>query len=162
MQNKKRPEQPAHPMRSADPRRSGQLVRVTGRPHTGEEWKACRDEAAIDGGDRNESRQACSRSHYQTGRVRLPGVSGLEGTDQPGRRRANARYVRKRASFGSLQFHGDKFGKATIVNVGDPATLRSFDSAHPVTGRDRTPAPHSLRRLVTDTDIGCEVSNSWP
>lgn len=113
MQNRKSPEQPAHPMRSAtrdgeaaqghEARRSGQLVRVTGRPHTGEEWKACRDEAALVGGDRKHaSRQACSRSHYQTGRVRLPGGSGLEGADQPGRRRAEARYVRRRASFGSL------------------------------------------------------------
>lgn len=112
--NKKRPEQPAHPMRSAprdgeaaqghEARRSGQLVRVTGRPHTGEKWKACHDEAALVGGDRKHaSRQACSRSHYQTGRVRLPGGSGLDGTDQPGRRRADARYVGRRASFGSLR-----------------------------------------------------------
>lgn len=119
--NKKRPEQPARPMRSAprdgkaaqghEARRSGQLVRVTGRPHTGGEWKACRDEAALVGGDRKHaSRQACSRSHYQTGRVRLPGGSGLEGTDQPGRRRADARYVQRPASFGSLLgiFHSRK------------------------------------------------------
>ncbi len=113
MQNKKCPEQQAHPMRSAprdgeaaqghEARRSGQLVRVTGRPHTGEERKACRDEVAIDGGDRNGSRQACSRSHYQTGRARLPGGSGLEGANQPDRRRADARYVRRRASFGRLR-----------------------------------------------------------
>lgn len=112
--NKKRPERPARSMRSAprdggaaqghEARRSGQLARLTEEIRAGGESKACRDEAALVGGDRKHaSRQACSRSHYQTGRVRLPRGSGLEGADQPGRRRANARYVRRRASFGSLR-----------------------------------------------------------
>lgn len=146
--NKKRPERPAHPMRSAprdgraaqghEARRSGQLVRVTGRPHTGEEWKACRDEAALVGGDRKHaSRQACSRSHYQTGRARLPGGSGLEGTDQPSRRRANARYVQRRASFGSLRKRwGDTARQAIRVIKLIGAAVRESYHHEPVAVRD--------------------------
>lgn len=146
--NKKRPERPARPMRSAprdgkaaqghEARRSGQLVRVTGRPHTGEECKACRDEAALVGGDRKHaSRQACSRSHYQTGRVRLPGGSGLEGADQPGRRRADARYMRRRASFGSLRKRRrDTARQAIRVIKLIGAAVRESDHHEPVAVRD--------------------------
>lgn len=173
MQNRKSPERPVQPMRSAprdgeaaqgqEARRSGQLARLTEEIRAGGETKACRDEAALVGGDRKHaSRQACSRPHYQTGQVRLPGGSGLEGADLPGRRRADARYERRRASFGSLQFHGDEFGKATIINPCNSATLCSVDSTHPITRRNRTPAAHSLCCLVPDANVGCEVSNGWP
>lgn len=112
MQNKKRPELPAQPMRSAprdgkaaqgqEARRSGQLARLTEEIRAGGRSDCC-DDAAFVGGDRKQSpQQPWSRSLYQTGRVRLPGGPGLDGTCRPGRRRAEARYVRRRGSFSGL------------------------------------------------------------
>lgn len=108
MQNKRRPELPAQPMRSAAPRRSGQLARLTEEIRAGEKSDCC-DDAAFVGGDRKQSpQQPCSRPHHESGRVRLPGRPGLDGTGRPGRRRADARYVRRRGSFGSLHHTRDE------------------------------------------------------
>lgn len=156
-----RPELPAQPRRSAEVRRSGQCTRraVSGALGRG---KSCCGRGSSDGGGWPCPQQPCSRHHYNAGRVRLPGESGLEGADRPGRLRAEARYVRKRGSFGGLQFHGNKFGEATIVDPGDITTLCSFDSTHPITRRNRTATAHSLCGSVSDTDVGCEVSYGWP
>jgi len=124
MQNKRRPELPAHPMRSAprdgkaaqgqEARRSGQLARLTEEIRAGKKSDCC-DDAAFVGGDRKQSpQQPCSRPHHESGRVRLPGRPGLDGTGRPGRRRAVARCVRRRGSFGSLQ---QVFGEVRPVNT---------------------------------------------
>lgn len=124
MQNKKRPELPAQPMRSAtrdgkaaqgqEERRSGQLARLTEEIRAGGKSDCC-DDAAFVGGDRKQSpQQPCSRPLYQTGRVRLPGGPGLDGASRPGRRRAEARYVRRRDSFSGLRKSNGDTARQTV------------------------------------------------
>ena len=97
----RRPELPAQPRRSAEVRRSGQCTRRAVSGALGRETSCC-ERGSSDGGGWPCPQQPCSRHLYNAGRVRLRGGHGLDGTSQPGRRRANARWVRDARSFGGL------------------------------------------------------------
>jgi hypothetical protein len=172
MQNRKSPERPAQPMRSAtrdgeaaqdqEARRSGQLARLTEEIRAGEKTDCC-DDAAFVGGDRKQSpQQPCSRHLYNAGRVRLPGGHGLDGTCRPGRRRAKARYVRRLASFSRLQFYGYQLSKAAIVDAFKSAARCSIHCANPITRRYRATTAHSFRGFVSNANVRSEVGNGRP
>lgn len=168
----KGPERPAQPMRSAirdgeaaqigEAQRSGQLARLTEEIRAQGRGSSCCEDDSSDGGGWPPPQQPCSQHLYNAGRVRLPGVQGLDDASHPGRRRAKARGVREARSFGSLQFDGDQFSKAPIVHALEPATRGSINRTNPISRRNRAAAAHRLRRFVPDTDVGSEVSNGWP
>ena len=103
MQNRKSPERITQPMRSAAAQRSGQLARLTEETRAPGRTVSCCDVVTVDGGDcLHPPQQPCSRHLYNAGPFRLPGGRGLDETRPHGRRRANARDVRRLGSFGSL------------------------------------------------------------
>ncbi len=83
--------------------RSGQVTRPTGVSRASGRGSNCCGNVSSGGGDWTPPQQPCNRPHHKTGRVRLPGQHGLDGAWHPGRRRADARLVKKRGSFGSLR-----------------------------------------------------------
>lgn len=136
MQNRKSPERPAQPMRSAAAQRSGQLARLTEIRAPGRGSSCCED-GSSDGGGWPPPQQPCSQHLYNAGRVRLPGQQGLDDTCQPGRRRAKARGVRGARSFGSLRnWLGNPTRNAVrpVKLVGAAASQR--DHYEPVAIRD--------------------------
>ncbi len=141
--------------------RSGQVPRRGQSGAWGNERNRCGN-VSSGGGNWTPPQQPCSRPHHKTGRVRLPGGQGLDDTCQPGRRRAKARWVRGARSFGSLQFDGDQFSKAPIVDALEPSPRGSVNRTNPISRRYRAAPAHCLRRFVPDTDVGGEVSNGWP
>lgn len=139
MQNRKSPEQSAGTPAHGQTSRPGQLARLT-REHrasgrtkqqllrsvSGKDPDCC-DDAAFVGGDRKQSpQQPCSRSLYQTGRVRLSGGQGLDGTCRPGRRRADARWKEAR-SFGSLSVKNWTLDLARPVQPRGPMRRKPTD-----------------------------------
>lgn len=148
---KKGPELPAQPMRSADARRSAQATRRGQSGAWGEE-KACRGDAAFVGGDRKQPpRQACSRPLHEAGRFRLPGNQGLERAWPLGRRRAEARGVRGALSFGCLR-------KVIKVIWQNPAGSHLKDPTHLIrTGNSFPSNPLAQTRHRHVADLGCHV-----
>lgn len=114
--------------------RSGQLARLTEEIRApGRRSNRC-EGGSSDGGGWPPPQQPCSRHLYNAGQVRLPDGHGLDETSRPGKRRADARWLRGARSFGSLR---NIFIQVRTKNLATNA-CESCDLNHPLS-RDAIP-----------------------